>query len=345
MKTKAAVLTSTKQVDILDLEIPKLSDEQVLVKIAYSGLCRTQLMEINGLKGPDKYIPHCLGHEASGYIVETWAKITKIKTGDPVVLSWMKGSGLEGGASSYKYLNQKVNAGSITTFMNYAVISENRIFPIPRQTNMINACLLGCVIPTAYGAVINTAGVKQGSNVAVWGCGGIGLMIIQALKFLGCKNIFAIDLFENKLSLASKLGATQTINGSTANSLEEILKSVPNGIDYSFESSGSTSVMPDALSATKKQGGKLIIIGNTDYRESFNLQISLLNDGRQILGSWGGDNKPDHHFPRYIKWLGDGEINVNELNSMLYQLEDINLAIENMETGKAVRPIFYMPNE
>ena len=345
MKTRAAVLISPKHVDILDLEIPKLSPEQVLVKIAYSGLCRTQLMEINGLKGPDKYIPHCLGHEGSGYVVETGSKITKVKAGDPVVLSWIKGSGLDGGASYYKYLNQKVNAGSITTFMNYAVISENRIFPIPRQTNMINACLLGCVIPTAYGAVINTAGVKKGSNVAVWGCGGIGLMIIQALKFLGCKNIFAIDLFENKLSLAKKLGATQAVNGSTVNSLEEILKSIPNGIDYSFECSGSTSVMSDALSATKKQGGKLVIIGNTDYRESFNLQISLLNDGRQILGSWGGDNKPEYHFPKYIKWLDDGEINVNEINSMLYRLEDINLAIENMETGKAVRPIFYMPNE
>ena len=145
--------------------------------------------------------------------------------------------------------------------------------------------------------------------------------------------------------MAKKLGATQAVNGSTVNSLEEILKSIPNGIDYSFECSGSTSVMSDALSATKKQGGKLVIIGNTDYRESFNLQISLLNDGRQILGSWGGDNKPEYHFPKYIKWLDDGEINVNEINSMLYRLEDINLAIENMETGKVIRPIFYMPNE
>ncbi|HEU0148682.1 MAG TPA: alcohol dehydrogenase catalytic domain-containing protein, partial [Bradyrhizobium sp.] len=145
MKTQAALLVQTGQPLVLaDIEIPALKPGQALVEIAYSGACGTQVMEWRGDKGEDKWVPHCLGHEGTGTVLEVGSAITKVKAGDKVVLSWIKGSGIEAGGAVYDWDGKKVNSGGVTTFQRHAVVSENRLTLLPPDLPMDVAVLLGC---------------------------------------------------------------------------------------------------------------------------------------------------------------------------------------------------------
>src|SRR3982750_4022247 len=132
MKTTAALLAAPgKPLELADIEIPKLNPGQVLVEIAYSGACGTQVMEWRGDKGQDRWLPHCIGHEGSGVVLETGSAVTKGKAGEKVVLSWIKGSGIEAGGAVYEWQGRKVNAGGVTTFQRHALVSENRLTLVP----------------------------------------------------------------------------------------------------------------------------------------------------------------------------------------------------------------------
>ncbi|MEK7087140.1 MAG: alcohol dehydrogenase catalytic domain-containing protein, partial [Patescibacteria group bacterium] len=173
MKTRAAVLRKVGgPLVIEELEIPKLERGQVLVKILYSGLCRSNINEINGRKGVE-FIPHLTGHEASGIVAEVGDGITKVKVGDYVVCSWIKGWGLETSLVQYKSDKGMVNAGNCSTFSEFAVISENRLVKISRMVDADVASLLGCAVPTGAG-IIDNFGIKFGKTLAVFGVGGIG---------------------------------------------------------------------------------------------------------------------------------------------------------------------------
>ncbi len=186
MKTEAAILVETgKPLVLAELEIPALKQGQVLVEIAYSGACGTQVMEAQGLKGEDKWVPHCLGHEGTGIVLETSPAVTKVKPQDKVVLSWIKGSGIEAGGCVYHWGERNVNAGGVTTFQRHSVVSENRLTPLPAGLAMDVATLLGCAAPTGMGAVFNVLQVKAGDAVAIFGVGGIGLNACMAASFAG----------------------------------------------------------------------------------------------------------------------------------------------------------------
>ena len=181
MKTEAALLVQTgKPLVLAEIEIPALKPGQVLVEIAYSGACGTQVMEWRGDKGEDKWVPHCLGHEGTGTVLETGSAVTKVKAGDKVVLSWIKGNGIEAGGAVYDWDGKKVNAGGVTTFQRHAVVSENRLTLLPPDLPMDVAVLLGCAAPTGMGAVYNVLKVQPGDAVAVFGTGGIGLNALMA---------------------------------------------------------------------------------------------------------------------------------------------------------------------
>src|ERR1700682_5498745 len=148
MKTEAALLVATgKPLVLAEIETPTLKPGQVLVEIAYSGACGTQVMEWRGDKGEDKWVPHCLGHEGTGTVLETGGAVTKVKTGDKVVLSWIKGTGIEAGGAIYEWDGKKGNGGGVTTFQRHAVVSENRLTPVPQGLSMEVAVLLGCAAP------------------------------------------------------------------------------------------------------------------------------------------------------------------------------------------------------
>ena len=158
MKTTAAVLVELgRPLEVADLDVPALKPGQVLVEVAFCGVCHTQLLEVRGHRGEDRYLPHCLGHEGSGIVRDISPGVAKVKPGYSVILSWIKGSGADVPGSAYGWNGRTVNAGAITTFATYSVISENRLTPLPAGTLLRHAALIGCAVPTGAGVVFNTA--------------------------------------------------------------------------------------------------------------------------------------------------------------------------------------------
>ncbi len=344
MQTLAAILVETNKPLIIDnIQIPKLHPGQVLVEIKYSGICHTQLLEVNGHRGKDEFLPHLLGHEGSGKVVEIGDDVKKVKPDDHVILTWMKGSGNNIFSTKYKWKDKDVNSGAITTFSHYSIISENRLFKIPKTFPLKEAALIGCAIPTGLGVIFNTAKPSAGQSIAIFGCGGIGLCAIQGAAISGCAPIIAIDIKSEKLKTAKKFGATHIINANDKDPIEEIQKICT--LDFAIEASGSPIAMNQALHSVKNQGGKAVIIGNAHHGKFVQIDPKQFNMGKQLLGTWGGDNNPDIHFPRYCNLINHNILNVNHLTNNLYKLQDVNLALKDLEDGKALRPILDMSDK
>lgn len=346
MKTPAAVLVETgKPLVVADLEIPALKPGQVLVEVINSGVCHTQVLECRGYRGKDKFLPHCLGHEGGGIVKEVGQGVSKVKLGDRVILSWIKGSGFDVPGTVYKWDGRDVNAGAITTFSHYSVISENRLTVIPDSLSMQEAALLGCAIPTGVGVVFNVARPDPGQSIAIFGTGGVGLCAVSGATIAGCVPIIAVDILDDKLELAKEMGATHCINAAKTDPVEEIKRLCPTGTDFAIEASGRPDVMLQALYSVRNQGGAAVIVGNARHGERIRLDPFQLNLGKRLLGTWGGDSQPDKDYPRYAKLLSAGKLNIQPLMSRTYTLSEINDAIDDLEAGRVARPIIDMAME
>lgn len=346
MKTTAALLVElAKPLELAELEIPALKPGQVLVEIAFSGVCHTQLLEARGLRGPDPFVPHCLGHEAGGTVVDVGTAITKVKPGQRVILSWIKGSGLDVPGTVYDWNGRKVNAGGVTTFARHAVVAENRLTPVPEGFPLREAALLGCAVPTGLGAVFNTAAPRPGQSLAVFGTGGIGLCAIAAARIGGQTPIVAIDVSAARLDAARKMGASHAIDASTGDPVAELLKLVPGGVDFAIEASGRPDVMRQALLAVRQQGGAAVLVGNAPHGKMLELDPKQFNLGKRLLGTWGGDNVPDRDFPRYVKLVAGGLLSLEPLLDRSYRLGDINQALDDLESRTVARPLIDMALE
>ena len=331
-----------KPLVLADLEIPTLKPGQVLVEIAYSGACHTQLLEARGYRGEDRYLPHCLGHEATGTVVDISQGVTKVAPGDPVVLSWIKGRGADVPGTVYQWKGRSVNAGGVTTFSRHAVVSENRLTPLPTSISLRDAIVLGCAAPTGMGAVMNVARPTAGQSLAVFGVGGIGMFALIAALSEGCSPVIAIDRNPVKLEMAARMGATHCINTNDQN-LEEALRELcPGGLDHAIEATGNPSVMRMSLEAVRAQGGNSVIIGNARHGENFTVNPQQFNMGKSLLGTWGGDSKPDSDYPRYADTITNHHIHCNFILSDDYHLATINDALDDLENGKIGRPVICM---
>ncbi|MBD3306724.1 zinc-binding dehydrogenase [candidate division KSB3 bacterium] len=343
MKTSAAVLVETRTpLEVVELEIPKLQSGQVLVDIAFSGVCHTQLLECRGYRGNDPYLPHCLGHEGSGSVREVGSGVTKVKTGDQVILSWIKGSGANVPGTIYQWGERQVNAGGITTFSRQAVISENRLTVIPEPLSMQEAALLGCAVSTGLGTVFNTAQPSPGQSLAVFGSGGIGLCAVAGAAIAGCVPIIAIDIVQDKLNLARQMGATHVVDASRHDPVAEVNRLCAGGTDIAIEASGRPEVMLQAFSCVRNQGGIAVVIGNARYGEQLTIDPRLFNAGKQLRGTWGGDTVPERDFPRYCKLINAGKLRLDPLFPKTYPLHAINTALDDLEQGNVARPIIDM---
>lgn len=343
MKTTAAVLVQPNApLELAELEVPALQTGQVLVEIAFSGVCRTQLLECRGHRGEDRFLPHCLGHEGSGIVREIGTGVTKCKPDDRVILSWMKGSGQDVPGTVYDWDGRRVNAGGVTSFARHSVVSENRIVVIRGPIELRDAAFLGCAVPTGAGAVFHTAAVRRGQSVAVFGTGGIGLCSVMAAASISAAPIIAVDVNRDRLEAASQAGATHLIDASTTDSVAAIRDICSDGIDFSIEATGRPAVMLQALAAVRSRGGAAIIVGNARHGERIELDPAELNQGKRLLGTWGGDNQPDRDFPRYEELVAGGSMNLQPLLSEPYPLSQINQALEDLECGHVVRPIVDM---
>jgi len=343
MKTTAALLVQTgAPLVVAEIDTPALKAGQVLVEIAYSGACGTQVMEWRGDKGEDKWVPHCLGHEGTGTVLEIGSAVTKVKAGDKVVLSWIRGSGIEAGGVVYAWGEKKVNAGGVTTFQRHAVVSENRLTLLPTELPMDIAVLLGCAAPTGMGAVYNVLKAQPGDAVAVFGTGGVGLHAIMAAALVGAMPVIAVDPNPTRRALAPLYGATHVIDPTGVDVLTEIRKIVPQGLDIAVESSGAPAAMEQAVNATRQQGGRAVVIGNARHGATLSLNPAVFNQGKSLLGTWGGDSVPDRDYGRFARLLAAGRFPVRNLLSKPYALEQADQALQDLASGKIGRPLIDM---
>lgn len=347
MKCLAAVLEKINSpLKLLELELPPLKDGQVLVKIAYTGLCQTQLNEVKGKKGADKFLPHTLGHEASGTILQVGSNVNKVKEGDHVVLSWLKGSGCDIPNTQYIHNKQIINSGAISTFMTHAIVSENRVIPICKSISLKEAALLGCALPTGMGIVINQLRMKPGSTIAIFGLGGIGLSALVAAKLLYASHIIAIDVQDHKLEIAKKMGAHDCINASKTDVVSKVLELTSNkGVDYSIEAAGNKHVMETAYKCVRNFGGTCVIAGNISHNEKIEIDPFDLILGKKIIGSWGGESKIDDDINLYSQLLKESKIDLSPLISHEFELKDINLALEKLERGEILRGLIHLKKQ
>lgn len=328
----AAILEKLKApLRFIELEQPPLKAGQVLVDIAYSGLCHTQLNEIFGLKGEDKFLPHTLGHEGSGTILQVGEGVTKVKPGDRVVLTWLKGRGHDVPSTQYDSEIGKVNSGAISTFLTQAVISENRVVPIPDEMPLKEAALLGCALPTGAGVVRNEMGVKEGDSFALFGCGGVGLSALLAAVQARAYPIWAVDVSEKKLERARQLGATHTVNAA-----KEDAPALIGGVDFAFESAGKKEAMQSAF-ASLKAPGLCVLAGNLPKGEQIEIDPFELIRGKQIRGTWGGKSVIDDDVAAYADLFIKGELRLTELITHEVPLSEINELVELLRKGEVGR--------
>lgn len=341
--TRAAVLEELgKSLVVKDIELPELLSGQVLVKVLFSGVCRSQLMEVRGGRGDDPWLPHLLGHEGSGIVVAIGDGVTKVKQDDEVILGWVKGEGLDAPGAKYKCGDQIINSGRVTTFCNYTIVSESRVVKKPAGLPFDTAILFGCALPTGAGMVLNELKPASDSSVVVLGLGGIGLSALMALKAIGVRMIIAVDILEEKLELAKRLGATHVINSANKDVRKVVLELTKSGADICVESGGQVSTIELGFSLIRKGGGKLLFASHPSEGEMIRLAPHELISGKQIAGSWGGATKPDSDIPRMHNLFQSANIPLETLLTKRYSLEQINEALGDLEEGRVFRPLIVM---
>src|SRR5215216_5564203 len=325
---KAAILAQSRQPLIVDeIALPdELNVGQVLVKILHTTICGAQLNEIAAAKGPDKFLPHLLGHEASATVIETGPGVTNVKPGDTVVLHWRPSQGIQCQPPSYKWRGEKLNAGWITTFNDYAVISENRMTVISRDYDLKVAPLLGCAVTTAAGVINNDANVKIGESVVIFGVGGVGLNVVQFAHLAGANPIVAIDLLDNKLEMARTRGATHCINSKTVGDLDTEIRQIvgANGPDKVIETTGAKSVIELAYNLTHPDGTCVLVGVPSQKVTIYTLPIHF---NKVLTGSHGGDARPHIDIPRIIRLQQAGRVSFDGLITHEFPLDRINDAL------------------
>lgn len=339
--TTAAVLVETgKPLELMTLTLPDLKPGQVLVELAYTGVCQSQLNEISGRKGPDRYLPHTLGHEGSGTVLEIGLGVSKVSPGDRVVLSWLKGSGVDVPGTTYQSDIGIVNSGAISTFMNKTVTCENRLTRLPSAVPLREAALLGCAIPTGAGIVMNSLRLQPGEGLAVFGLGGVGLSALLAGAAMGATPLIAVDVVPEKLVLAQSLGATHVLDARSVDPVAAVREITGGaGIKYAVEATGRTSAMEAAFEAVRGSDGVCVIAGNAAHGETIQLNPFSLIAGKRIVGSWGGDAQMDQDVERYSAMFADGRLPLGKLISAEYPLTEINRAFDDLKAARVARAL------
>jgi S-(hydroxymethyl)glutathione dehydrogenase/alcohol dehydrogenase len=337
-KAKAAILTESRKPLIVDeITLPDaLGVGQVLVKILHTTICGAQINEIEAAKGPDKFLPHLLGHEASAVVIDIGPGVTTIKPGDTVVLHWRPSQGIQCQPPLYKWRSARLNAGWVTTFNEYAVVSENRMTVIPATYDLKVAPLLGCAITTAAGVINNDAKVKIGESVVVFGVGGVGLNVVQFARLVGAYPIVAVDLVDEKLGMAKVRGATDVLNAGKLSNLDaEIRKIVgAKGPDKVVETTGVKFIIELAYDLTHPDG-ICVLVGVP--REKVTINTLPIHFNKVLTGSHGGDAVPHVDIPRLIRLNQAGRVSFDGIITHEFSLDNINQALDLVRSGHAGR--------
>jgi S-(hydroxymethyl)glutathione dehydrogenase / alcohol dehydrogenase len=337
---RAAILAQSRQPLVIDqIALPdELGVGQVLVKVLYSTICGAQLNEIAAAKGPDKFLPHLLGHEASARVLETGPGVTTVKQGDTVVLHWRPSQGIQCQPPAYKWRGAKLNAGWVTTFNDYAVISENRMTVIAPDYDLRSAPLLGCAVTTAAGVINNDARVKVGESVVIFGVGGVGLNVVQFAQLAGAYPIVAVDLVDSKLAMAKARGATYCVNAANGTDLDSEIRKVvgQQGPDKVIETTGVKSVIELAYNLTHADG-TCVLVGVPN--EKVTIYTLPIHFNKVLTGSHGGEALPHVDIPRLIRLNRAGRLSFEGIITHEFSLDRINDALDLIRSGAAGRVV------
>ena len=342
---KAAVLVEINQpLIVAELQMPEaLSYGQVHVDLRYSGICGAQINEIEGAKGPDKFLPHLLGHEGSGIVRRIGPGVKTLKPGDHVVLHWRPSSGLQAEPAKYIWNGRAVNAGWVTTFNDEAIISENRLTVIPQDFDLGLAPLFGCAVTTAVGVINNDAQLKIGQSIVIFGIGGVGLNIAQAAQMVSGNPIIGVDIVDSKIEKSKSWGVNYGFNSvTTPNLKEQILRLVGSGgADVVVDTTGRPRVIELAYELTHADG-RTILVGVPRKGDNVNIYTLPLHFNKILTGSHGGSAVPDIEIPRLIRLVNQGLMKLDGLFTHKFSLANINDAIAALRSGEAGRVLIKM---
>jgi S-(hydroxymethyl)glutathione dehydrogenase/alcohol dehydrogenase len=366
IKSKAAVAWAANQpLSIEEIDVMPPQKGEVLVRIIASGVCHTDAFTLSG-EDPEGIFPVILGHEGGGIVERIGEGVTSVKVGDHVIplytpecgeckfclsgktnlcqkIRETQGKGLmpDGTTRFYKDGKPIFHYMGCSTFSEYTVLPEISLAKVNPAAPLEEVCLLGCGVTTGMGAVMNTAKVKAGDTVAIFGLGGIGLSAIIGAAMAGASQIIAIDINERKFELAKKLGATQCINPKDYDKpiQEVIVELTDGGVDYSFECIGNVDVMRSALECCHKGWGESVIIGVAGAGQEISTRPFQLVTGRVWRGSAFGGVKGRSELPDYVERYLAGEFALNDFITHKMPLEDINTAFELMHSGESIRSV------
>lgn len=339
MTTRAAILVRPGRPLVVDeVEVPPLEGGQVLVSLRAAGVCRTQLGEARGWRGRDPWLPHLLGHEGAGDVVATGAGVKKVKPGDYVVVSWIKGAGQEVPGPRYRWKRRWVNAGAAAVFAEQAVVAENRVTKISPRLPAAVAALLGCAVATGAGAVRHLLAPGPATSLVVFGVGGVGASAVVMAQALGCRHLVAVDVLEEKLRWARRLGATHTVRWQGARTAAAVLKVMPGGGDGALEASGMPAAGQQAWRSLARRG-LLVIAGHPSPGARLCVDQYGLISGKRVVGTWGGETVPRRDFPYYAREYLAGRLPLARLVTHHYKLPRINEALRVLERGVAGRVV------
>ncbi|MCC3530900.1 MAG: S-(hydroxymethyl)glutathione dehydrogenase/class III alcohol dehydrogenase [Microcoleus sp. PH2017_22_RUC_O_B] len=366
MKVKAAVARSAGKpltVETVDLDGPRAGE--VLVEIKATGVCHTDAYTLSGAD-PEGLFPAILGHEGAGIVADVGAGVTSVKKGDRVIplytpecrnceyclsgktnlcqaIRLTQGQGvMPDGTSRFSINGEKIfHYMGTSTFANYTVLPEIAVAKIRDDAPFDKVCLIGCGVTTGIGAVINTAKVEPGSNVIVFGLGGVGLNVIQAARMVGANMIVGVDLNPDKRAMAEKFGMTHFVNpreieGDLVPYLVDLTKG---GADYSFECIGNINVMRQALECCHKGWGVSVIVGVAGAGQEISTRPFQLVTGRVWKGTAFGGAKGRTDVPKIVDWYMDGKIDIDSLITQVMPIEQINEAFDLMHQGKVIRTV------
>jgi S-(hydroxymethyl)glutathione dehydrogenase / alcohol dehydrogenase len=363
MRMQAAVLWQPgTPVEILDVDLAAPRDQEVLVKIAACGVCASDLHVVDGdLPEP---MPLVLGHEASGVVVETGPRVEGLEAGDHVVLALVPSCGrcetCLAGRPNFCELSAQMGAtgtladgtsrlsvdgtqlhhfNSVSSFAEYAVVPESAAVAIRTDVPLDVAALVSCAVITGYGAVFNTAGVEEGASVAVWGCGGVGLNVVQAARLAGARQIVAVDARPEKLETARLLGATDLVTaGADGDTVAAVRDLSDGGVDYAFEAVGREQTVREAWDAARA-GGTTVVLGLMPKGKLLTIDPWHFIYEKTLKGCFLGSARIGTDIPRIVDRYHAGELDLDELISHRMTLAELPEAFDRLRAGNAARQL------
>jgi S-(hydroxymethyl)glutathione dehydrogenase/alcohol dehydrogenase len=363
-RVKAVVFRNPQTpLEVADVDLAAPKPGEVRVKIAAAGVCHSDLHVKRGEW--DAPAPLVMGHEGSGVVVELGAGVTSLAVGDHVVLSWVPPCGeCRYCRSGHEARCQKVatlvapkgvlfdgtsrlskNGESLHHYLGVSSFAEEVVVPASGAVKVRDdapldvIAVVGCAVATGVGAVLNTAAVEPGSTVAVIGCGGVGLNVVQGATLAGAERIIAIDVLPDKTQLAMQFGATDRIDASQVDPVEQLFALLPDGVDYAFDAIGRTSTTEQSIRMLGL-GGAAVVVGlpPTGARASFE-PLVLAEADQRILGSNYGSVRPSIDIPALVDRYMDGQLKLDPLISARQPLAEVASAFDDLETGEALRTL------